>query len=85
MAFSACCAGASMSELSSLVGSSGVLPAGHPFTGVPSYGGFWSSTSSYGTLSAYLRSLTVDHGTVGGKTYENYSLCVRRPGSPDRF
>lgn len=74
-----------MSELSSLVGTTGVLPAGHPFTGVPSSVHFWSSTSSYSTTLAYLRSLTVDHGTYGSKTGQNYSLCVRGPGAPDRF
>ncbi len=75
----------SMSELSSLVGPSGVLPAGHPFTGLLVNAHYWSSTSSYYTTSAYLRALTFDHGTTGGKSYANASLCVRGPGSPDRF
>lgn len=75
----------SMNELTSLVGSSGVLPAGHPFTGLVTNSHFWSSTSSYGGTSAYLRSLTFDHGTIGGKTYANPFFCVRGPGSSERF
>lgn len=75
----------SMSELSSLVGTTGTLAAGHPFTGIPVNSHFWSSTSSSSTLTAYLRSLTVDHGTVGGKTYQNPSFCVRGPGAPDGY
>jgi hypothetical protein len=74
-----------ISELSSLVGTTGTLAAGHPFSGIPANGHFWSSTGSSSTLTAYLRSLTVDHGTVAGKTYQHPSLCVRGTGAPDRY
>lgn len=74
----------SMSELSSLVGATGTLAAGHPFTGIPVNSHFWSSTSSSSTV-AFLRSLTNDHGTLGSKANQLPSLCVRGPGAPDRY
>lgn len=79
----------SFSELSSLLGVGARLPAGHPFTGMPSSPGFfWSSTSDYDVSRAVMRQLTnlePVYARTTPKTFTNHVLCVRGNGAADGF
>lgn len=79
----------SFSELSSLLGAGARLPAGHPFTGIPSSAGFfWSGTSDYDVSRAVTRQLTnlePVYARTAPKTFSNHVLCVRGDGAADGF
>jgi hypothetical protein len=75
----------SVSELSSLLGTGGVLPAGHPFLNVPNQGYIWSSTDIYyDTDFAHTRMLTANSRSTGSKDGYYPYLCVRGVGVADR-
>lgn len=69
----------SLSELSSVGGTGGVLPAGHPFQNVPAGTYFWSTTDwSTGSGRAWSRTLLAP-GYIATTSKENTlpHLCVR--------
>ena len=72
----------SLSELSSILGTGSVLPAGHPFLSIPDQMYFWSSTDvSYDADFAYTRKLTGLSVGTGMKTGFYPTLCVRGAGT----
>ena len=74
----------SFSELSSLLGTGARLPSGHPFTGLPSNGFFWSATADSDASRAYSRQMVyLDPVYVyrAPKTNSAYVMCVRGPGA----
>ena len=70
----------SFPELTSLVGSGGALPAGHPFTNVLSQDLFWSSTDhSFEPTSAHIKQLLGSYAGAASKAAGYRYLCVRGP------
>jgi Protein of unknown function (DUF1566) len=75
----------SFSELLSLVGTGGVLPAGHPFLNVTAQAYFWSSTDLYSNHDyAWTKPLLVHVISAKSKDSANAYLCVRGVGVADR-
>ena len=75
----------SFPELTSLVGSGGALPAGHPFTNVLSQDLFWSSTDHpVEPTSAHIKQLLGPYAGATAKPAAHRYLCVRGAGAAER-
>ena len=74
----------SISELRSLAGTGGVLPASHPFQNITDQHLIWSSTDAGATTHAYVVNLMTGGWGTGNKTNAYYHLCVRGSGAADR-
>ena len=76
----------SISELASLTGSGGVLPAGHPFQNLSAQEYFWSSTdrATDPTVVAYARQLLASWTAPTAKSGFLRYLCVRGVGVVNR-
>lgn len=74
-----------IAELSSLAGVGGVLPVGHPFTGIQGNLVFWSGTGAANGASAYARLLTQRNAYPQPKVSQLSWLCVRGHGGAESY